>query len=103
MEKVYVIYEMREESFELLNNLQGNFDCIKVFDNEYKAQTWLRNELEFQCNIIKLNGKVIYKDDEEESDLWVAKILETENLIEVNVYYCDEWQYTMYLKEMVVE
>lgn len=105
MEKVYVIYEVREEDYVLINNLQVHYDCTKVFKEENKAKTWLKNELELQCDIIKLNGKIIYdnSNNADEEELWVANIEEKDNLIEVNIYYSEEWQNTIYLKEMGVE
>lgn len=105
MEKVYVIYEVREEDYVLINNLQVHYDCIKVFKEENKAKIWLKNELELQCDIIKLNGKIIYdnSNNADEEELWVANIEEKDNLIEVNIYYSEEWQNTIYLKEMGVE
>lgn len=36
--KVYVAYEVREQDYVALNNLQVDFDCVKVFDNELKAK-----------------------------------------------------------------
>lgn len=105
MEKVYVIYEMREESYKLLNDLQENFDCIKVFKNEMVAINWFIEDLREQCSLIEFkdNGKSIYGFEDEEEHNWVARIEEKDNIKIANIYYCDEWQYTMCLKEMVVE
>ena len=30
MNKVYVVYEVRQEDYVLINNYQVDFDCIKV-------------------------------------------------------------------------
>lgn len=105
MAKVYVIYEVREEDYVILNNLQVNFDCVKVFNEENKAIGWLKGELELQCDIIKLNGKIIYdnSNNADEEELWVANIEEKDNLKEINIYYSEEWQSTIYLKEIEVE
>lgn len=102
--KVYVAYEVREKDYVVLNNLQVDFDCVKVFDNELKAKAWLMSELEFQCDEIEINGKVEFEKAEiNQDDLWLAKVKEEENKISVEVRYCDEWQYDIILKEMEVE
>ena len=87
MEKVYVIYEIREETFEKLNDLGQKYDIIKVFKNENNALTYLNNEISFQCN---------------EED-WTYQKGESNNQLYVNFYYWNEWQYSLFLKEMVVE
>lgn len=117
MNKVYVIYEVREEDYQILNNLQVSYDCVKVFDNKDKATGWFKSELEFQCDKIEYQGKIVYEDkDADKNELWLAKVKETSNematyhdrkinnsIIVAHIYYCGEWQYTMYLKEMEVE
>ncbi len=104
MAKVYVIYEVREEDYVALNNLQVNFDCVKVFNSFEKAKNYVDCELIMQCDVIKLNGKITYDNTNgDEEDLWVGSIEEKENATEINLYYNDEWQSTMYLKEMEVE
>lgn len=106
MEKVYVVYEVRQEDYVLINNYQVYFDCVKVFNNEMVAMNWLMESLKEQCSLIefKNNGKSICGlDDSDEEHNWVAKIEEKDNIKIADVYYCDEWQYTMYLKEMVVD
>ena len=105
MEKVYVVYEVREEDYIFLNNLQVNYDCIKVFKDENVALNWFMEDLKEQCSLIEFrdNGKSIYGIEDDEEHSWVAKIEEKNNVKIADVYYCDEWQYTMYLKEMVVE
>lgn len=103
--KVYVVYEVRQEDYVLINNYQAYFDCIKVFNDERIAMNWFMEDLKEQCSLIEFkdNGKSIYGLDDEEEHNWVARIEEKDNIKIADIYYCDEWQYTMYLKEMVVE
>ena len=111
MNKVYVIYEIRQEDFIALNNLEVDFDCVKIFKNESVAMNWFLDTLKEQCSLIELeeNGKSIYGLDDEEGHKWVAKVYDKNKIYKeksikvADVYYCDEWQYSMYLKEMVVE
>lgn len=105
MKKVYVVYEVRQEDFVLLNNYQVAFDCIKVFEDELVAMNWFIDSLREQCSLIefKENGKSIYGLYEDKEHEWVAKIEKKDNIKIADIYYCDEWQYTMYLKEMEVE
>lgn len=105
MEKVYVIYEVRQEDYVLINNYQVDFECVKVFKNESVAMNWFLDELKEQCSLVEFeeNGKSIYGLEDEEEHNWVARIKEKNNVKVADVYYCDEWQYTMYLQEMVVE
>ena len=105
MEKVYVVYEVRQEDYVVLNNYQVDFDCIKVFKDELIAMNWFIDNLKEQCSLIELeeNGKSIYGIEDDDEHSWVARVYNKNNIKVGDVYYCDEWQYTMYLKEMVVE
>lgn len=87
MEKVYVIYEVREENFKEANNLGSCYDIIKIFKNINNAITYLKNEIYSQCN-----------NDTE----WNYR-KSTNEKISVEFYYYDDLQYTMSIKEMEVE
>lgn len=105
MNKAYVVYEVRQEDYVLINNYQVDFECIKVFKDEMVAMNWFLENLKEQCSLIEFkdNGKSIYGLDDDEKHEWVARVEEKNNIKIAEVYYCDEWQYTMYLKEMEVE
>jgi len=105
MNKVYVVYEVRQEDYVVLNNYQVDFDCVKVFKDEMVAMNWFMENLKEQCSLIELeeNGKSIYGIEDDEGHSWVARVHNKNNIKVGDVYYCDEWQYSMYLKEMVVE
>lgn len=103
MEKVYVVYEVRQVDYALINNFQVDYDCIKAFKNESVAMNWFLDDLREQCSLIEFeeNGKSIYGlDDGEEEHKWVAKVYNKDGIKVADVYYCDDWQYTMYLKEI---
>ena len=87
MEKVYVIYEVREENFKEANNLGSCYDIIKIFKNINNAITYLKNEIYSQC------------DNDTE---WNYR-KSTNEKISVEFYYYDDLQYTMSIKEMEVE
>lgn len=88
MNKVYVIYEIREEDYKIINNLQSNYDIIKVLEDEQQAKIYFNNEINFQCN-----------NDEN----WTYTITDENGMISANIYYCGEWQSCLCLKEMEVE
>lgn len=86
-DKVYVIYEVNEENYEIINNLQVNYDIIKVFNDGIKAQEYLNELVKSQIN----------KDD------WTYTKNDCNGVISVDLYYCKEWRSCLYLKEMEVE
>lgn len=104
MAKVYVIYEARSEDYTTLNDLGYSLECLKVFNNELKAISWLKNEVKYQCNRIKIENEIVYEEkDINKDELWSCIIKEERNVIVAYIYYNNEWQNTLYIKEMVVE
>ena len=99
MSKCYVVYTDYQEDTMILNNLQHNVVINKVFTNENKAIGYVKSELELQCDkIIHLNEEPITQNAE-----WVAVLKEEEeDILFAEVYYNNDWQYTIYIKEMEV-
>lgn len=98
MSKCYVVYTDYQEDTMILNNLQHNVVINKVFTNEIKAIGYVKSELELQCDkIIYLNEEPITQNAE-----WVAVLKEGEDILFAEVYYNNDWQYTIYIKEMEV-
>ena len=98
MNKCYVVYTRYSEDERILNNLQYNVMIDKVFTSEIKAISYVKSELEFQCDkVIHLNEEPITQNAE-----WVAVLKEEKDILFAEVYYNNDWQYTIYIKEMEV-
>ena len=98
MSKCYVVYTDYQEDTMILNNLQHNVVINKVSTNEIKAIGYVKSELELQCDkVIHLNEEPITQNVE-----WVAVLKEGEDILFAEVYYNNDWQYTIYIKEMEV-
>ena len=60
MNKCYVVYTDYQEDAMILNNLQHNVVIDRVFMNEDMAISYVKSELELQCDkIIHLNEEPI--------------------------------------------
>lgn len=98
MNKCYVVYTDYQEDAMILNNLQHNVVIDRVFMNEDMAISYVKSELELQCDkIIHLNEEPITQNTE-----WVAVLKEEKDILFAEVYYNNDWQYTIYIKEMEV-
>lgn len=98
MSKCYVVYTDYQEDTMILNNLQHNVVIDKVFTSKNKAISYVKSELEFQCDkIINPNEEPITQNEE-----WVAVLKNGEDILFADVYYNNDWQYTIYIKEMEV-
>ncbi len=98
MNKCYVVYTDYQEDAMILNNLQHNVVINKVFASEIKAIGYVKSELELQCDkVIHLNEEPITQNAE-----WVAVLKEEKDILFAEVYYNNDWQYTIYIKEMEV-
>ena len=96
MNKCYVVYTDYQEDTMILNNLQHNVVIDRVFMNEDMAISYVKSELELQCDkIIHLNEEPITQNAE-----WVAVLKKEEDILFAEVYYNNDWQYTIYIKEM---
>ena len=101
MNKCYVVYTRYSEDERILNNLQYNVMIDGVFTSEIKAISYVKSELELQCDkIIKSNEEPITRNEENEE--WVAVLKNGEDILFADVYYNNDWQYTIYIKEMEV-
>ena len=98
MSKCYVVYTDYQEDTMILNNLQHNVVIDKVFTSENKAIGYVKSELELQCD------KIIHLDEEPitQNAEWVAVLKKGEDILFAEVYYNNDWQYTIYIKEMEV-
>ena len=98
MNKCYVVYTDYQEDTMILNNLQHNVVIDRVFMNEDMAISYVKSELELQCDkVIHLNEEPITQNAE-----WVAVLKEEKDILFAEVYYNNDWQYTIYIKEMEV-
>lgn len=98
MNKCYVVYTDYQEDTMILNNLQHNVVIDRVFMNENMAISYVKSELELQCDkIIHLNEEPITQNAE-----WVAVLKKEEDILFAEVYYNNDWQYTIYIKETEV-
>lgn len=98
MNKCYVVYTDYQEDTMILNNLQHNVVIDRVFMNEDMAISYVKSELELQCDkVIHLNEEPITQNAE-----WVAVLKEGEDILFAEVYYNNDWQYTIYIKETEV-
>lgn len=98
MNKCYVVYTDYQEDTMILNNLQHNVVIDRVFMNEDMAISYVKSELELQCDkIIHLNEEPITQNAE-----WVAVLKKEEDILFAEVHYNNDWQYTIYIKEMEV-
>ena len=98
MSKCYVVYTDYQEDTMILNNLQHNVVINKVFTNEINAIGYVKSELELQCDkVIHLNEEPITQNAE-----WVAVLKKEEDILLAEVYYNNDWQYTIYIKEVEV-
>lgn len=103
MNKCYVVYTKYEQDMVDLNDLKDNIQIEKVFNKSSinYATMYVKNELEFQCDkIIYPNGNIWQKVNDKCS--WVAKLKETSTCLLAEVYYNDELQYAIYVKETEV-
>ena len=103
--KVFTIFELRERTFKRINNYKETFECIGVYKLEEVAMNKFMENLKEQCSLILLkeSGKSIYgfdDEDDKEKHSWVAYVKEEDDMQLGEVFYNDEWQYTLYLKEM---
>ena len=98
MNKCYVVYTDYQEDTMILNNLQHNVVIDKVFMNEDMAISYVKSELELQCD------KIIHLDEEPitQNAEWVAVLKKEEDILFAEVYYNNDWQYTIYIKETEV-
>lgn len=98
MNKCYVVYTDYQEDTMILNNLQHNVVIDRVFMNEDMAISYVKSELELQCD------KIIHLDEEPitQNAEWVAVLKRGEDILFAEVYYNDDWQYTIYIKETEV-
>ena len=98
MNKCYVVYTDYQEDTMILNNLQHNVVIDRVFMNEDMAISYVKSELELQCD------KIIHLDEEPitQNAEWVAVLKKEEDILFAEVYYNNDWQYTIYIKEMEV-
>ena len=85
MNNVYVIYNEYEDSFRALNGIQDNIDIEKVFVDKNQAIEYIKKEV---CL---------------ENDEWSFKAHGDKDIFYVEIFYDEEWQYTIYCKEMRVE
>lgn len=98
MNKCYVVYTDYQEDTMILNNLQHNVVIDRVFMNEDMAIGYVKSELELQCDkIIHLNEEPITQNAE-----WVAVLKKEDDILFAEVYYNNDWQYTIYIKETEV-
>lgn len=98
MNKCYVVYTDYQEDAMILNNLQHNVVIDRVFMNEDMAISYVKSELELQCDkIIHLNEEPITQNAE-----WVAVLKKEDDILFAEVYYNNDWQYTIYIKETEV-
>lgn len=98
MNKCYVVYTDYQEDTMILNNLQHNVVIDRVFMNEDMAISYVKSELELQCDkIIHLNEEPITQNAE-----WVAVLKKEKDILFAEVYYNNDWQYTIYIKETEV-
>ena len=98
MNKCYVVYTRYLEDARILNNLQHNLVIDKVFTSKNKAIGYVKSELELQCDkVIHLNEEPITQNAE-----WVAVLKEEKDILFAEVYYNNDWQYTIYIKETEV-
>ena len=98
MSKCYVVYTDYQEDTMILNNLQHNVVIDRVFMDEDMAISYVKSELELQCDkIIHLNEEPITQNAE-----WVAVLKKEEDILFAEVYYNNDWQYTIYIKETEV-
>lgn len=98
MNKCYVVYTDYQEDTMILNNLQHNVVIDRVFMNEDMAISYVKSELELQCDkIIHLNEEPITQNAE-----WVAVLKKEDDILFAEVYYNNDWQYTIYIKETEV-
>lgn len=98
MNKCYVVYTDYQEDTMILNNLQHNVVIDRVFMNEDMAISYVKSELELQCDkVIHLNEEPITQNAE-----WVAVLKKEEDILFAEVYYNNDWQYTIYIKETEV-
>ena len=98
MSKCYVVYTDYQEETMILNNVQHNVVINKVFTSEIKAIGYVKSELVLQCDkVIHLNEEPITQNAE-----WVAVLKEEKDILFAEVYYNNDWQYTIYIKEMEV-
>jgi len=86
MEKVYVVYV--KYSFDVMkeNKYRYDIDVERVFTNLRQAIQYVKNECENQ---------VIGNDD------WCYKLRDGE-ILKCDMYWCGEWQYSYYIKEIGV-
>lgn len=99
MNKCYVVYTDYQEDTMILNNLQHNVVIDRVFMNEDMAISYVKSELELQCDkIIHLNEEPITQNAE-----WVAVLKKEDDILFAEVYYNNDWQYTIYCEEKEVE
>lgn len=98
MNKCYVVYTDYQEDAMILNNLQHNVVIDRVFMNEDMAISYVKSELELQCD------KIIHLDEEPitQNAEWVAVLKKEEDILFAEVYYNNDCQYTIYIKEMEV-
>ena len=105
MSKCYVVYTDYQEDAMILNNLQHNVVINKVFASEIKAIGYVKSELELQCDIVIDPNEKYLKGTEKSSDIWEGRLFEDdeENMLIADIYYENEYQYSIYSKYVEVE
>ena len=88
MSKVYIVYEEYDIEFREQNGYSESCNIIGVYDNYSKALTHIDNELKLQC---------------ENDDAWVYKKNYELDTVYFDLYFVDEWQYTIYCKATEVK
>ena len=88
MKDVYLVYETYDEEFREQNGYDESCNIIGIYNNYRKALVYIDNELQLQC---------------ENDDAWTYKKGINNDMICVDLYFVDEWQYSIYCKKMVVQ
>lgn len=107
MKNVYVVYESYSLDCKNINDEKYRERILKVFEDKDCVRTaqYILDRVKEQCDIIiDPNGKYL-KETEKSSDIWEGRLFEDdeENMLIADIYYENEYQYSIYSKYVEVE
>lgn len=107
MNNVYVVYESYSLDCKNINDEKYRERILKVFvDKDCAIMTqYILDRVKEQCDIVIDPNEKHLKETEKSSDIWEGRLFEDdeENMLIADIYYENEYQYSIYSKYVEVE
>ena len=107
MSKCYVVYESYSLDCKNINGEKYRERILKVFADKDCVRTaqYILDRVKEQCDILIYSNEKYLKETEKSSDILECRLFEDveENMLIADIYYENEYQYSIYSKYMEVE